>query len=168
MAEIEGAGPAVRVRFDEEEAQVLRGLLGEMKELLVRSAQVQDAVLDRLFPSAYADPDDAKAFSELVGDDLRDGKVERMSTVLDAFGAAGAVDLSVAEPEVHVWLTVLTDVRLALGTRFEVTEEKMSQELDPDDPSAPGLAVLHWLGWLQEMFIRAISEEGHGDPSEGG
>ena len=54
---------------------------------------------------------------------------------------------------------MLTDIRLALGTRFDVTQEKMSHELDPNDPEAPGMSVLHWLGWVQEMLIEIVTEE---------
>ncbi|MCA1821856.1 MAG: DUF2017 domain-containing protein, partial [Pseudonocardia sp.] len=48
------------------------------------------------------------------------------------------------------------DVRLALGTVLEVTED-MPDELAPDDPRAPHLAVYHWLTWVQESLIQALA-----------
>jgi hypothetical protein len=62
------------------------------------------------------------------------------------------------EEEVDRLLALLTDIRLAIGTRLDVTEERMAAELDRDDPDAAALSVLHWLGWLQESVIAAITE----------
>jgi hypothetical protein len=54
-----------------------------------------------------------------------------------------------------VWLRTINDIRLTIGTRLEVDETKMAAELDERDPEAPALAVLHWLGWLQESFLES-------------
>ena len=43
----------------------------------------------------------------------------------------------------------LNDVRLALGTVLDVTEDT-PDELPADDPRAPHLAVYHWLTWVQD------------------
>ncbi len=158
MASIEARAGDVAVAFDADEARVLRGLLTEMKELIDQEAAVQDAVIDRLFPAAYAAPEDTQSFRELVGEELKAGKQGALLVVLSVLGDDGEVAAIVPRSEVDQWLTALTDVRLALGTRFEVTEEKMSAELDPGGDGAGAIAVLHWLGWMQEMLIRAISE----------
>ena len=50
---------------------------------------------------------------------------------------------------------MLTDLRLAIGARLEVTEELMSADVGPEDERAPALVTLHWLGWLQEMLLKA-------------
>lgn len=159
MASIEPSPGGVALRLEAEEADLLRDLAAQMTELVEQEAVIQDAVIDRLFPSAYADPKDAEAFTELVGDELKNGKLDALRSVLSVLGENDEVETTVPHSEIDAWLTTLTDLRLALGTRFEVTEEKMEAELDPDDPAAPGMAVLHWLGWVQEMFIRSITEE---------
>jgi hypothetical protein len=51
-------------------------------------------------------------------------------------------------------------MRLAIGARLEVTEEKMNQAMDANGPDAPAWAVLHWLGWLQESILGTL-----GDPT---
>jgi hypothetical protein len=38
-----------------------------------------------------------------------------------------------------------------------VTEESYGP-LDPSDPDAPRLALYHWLSWLQEEVVQAMSE----------
>jgi hypothetical protein len=168
MATIERHGPNVALQLEAEEAGLLRNLLREMKQLLEQELTVQDAVLDRLFPTAYADPADAEAFSELIGSELKDGKLEAIDAVLSIVDAGTEIDLRLPRSDIDGWLTVLTDVRLALGTRFDVTEEKMEAELDPEDPESQGIAILHWLGWMQEMFIRAITEAGDDGSAEAG
>ena len=161
MGSIEPLGGDVLVTLDDQEAGIIRGLFTEMRELLDREDAIQDEVIDRLFPSAYAEPADAEAFRDLVGDELKSDKQQAILEVLSVLGDMGPVETTVPRSEVDAWLTALTDVRLALGTRFGVTEEKMSAELDPSDRDAAGVAVLHWLGWMQEMFIRAITEGSH-------
>src|SRR5688572_14395350 len=168
MASIEPSAGSVAVHLELEEAGLLRALATQMQELLEQEAVIHDAVIDRLFPSAYTDPKDAEAFTELVGEELKNGKLDALRSVLSVLGENDEISTTVPRSEIDAWLTVLTDLRLTLGTRFEVTEEKMEAELDPDDPAAPGMAVLHWLGWVQEMFIRAITEVGDDGSTEAG
>ena len=55
-------------------------------------------------------------------------------------------------------LQALTDIRLVLGTRLDVTEDpaEMWARMTPDDPRGALLAVYDWLGWLQESIVRAL------------
>jgi hypothetical protein len=39
---------------------------------------------------------------------------------------------------------------------LEVTED-MPDELPPEDPRAPHLAVYHWLTWVQDSLIQAMA-----------
>jgi hypothetical protein len=39
---------------------------------------------------------------------------------------------------------------------LDVTED-MPDELPPDDPRAPHLGVYHWLTWVQDSLIQAVS-----------
>lgn len=168
MASIEPSAGSVALSLDAAEAGLLRDLAAQMEELLGRSPTIDDPVVDRLFPSAYEDPKDAQAYSDLIGDELKKAKLDALRSVLSVLEEPAEVDTNVPRSEVDAWLTVLTDLRLALGTRLDVTEETMEAELDPADPAAPGIAVLHWLGWVQEMFIRAITEVGDDGSAEAG
>ena len=60
--------------------------------------------------------------------------------------------------QADAWLTSLNDVRLSLGTALDVTED-MPDELPSDDPREPHLAVYHWLTWVQESLVQAMSGE---------
>ena len=53
-----------------------------------------------------------------------------------------------------MWLAALNDVRLALGTALDVTED-MPDDVDPDDPRAAHLGVYHWLTFVQDGLVQA-------------
>lgn len=155
MAEFEKAQLGIRVQLEEQEADLLRQLLGEMATLLEVDIR-DDPVNKRLFPDAYESKEDSESYRELVGDELRTAKVDTLKKVLQTLGEEGPVDTTIPKEDVGDWLTVLTDIRLAIGTRNEVTEEKMAEELDTDDPEAAAMLVLHWLGWLQESLLETL------------
>lgn len=155
MADFEKVPEGVSVHLEEQEADLLRQLLGEMATLLEVDIRA-DPVNKRLFPDAYESEEDSESYRELVGDELRTAKVDTLKKVLLTLGEKGPVDTTIPKQDVGDWLTVLTDIRLAIGTRNQVTEEKMAEELDPDDPEAAAMLVLHWLGWVQESLLETL------------
>jgi Domain of unknown function (DUF2017) len=74
--------------------------------------------------------------------------------VLDTCPARGG-RVRLSDEQAKAWLSALNDVRLALGTVLEVTED-MPDELASDDPRAPHLVVYHWLTWVQDSLIHAL------------
>jgi hypothetical protein len=154
MIAVDKAGDRLRLRLEPGEAEVLRQLIDELLDVL-RGEEADDRVSQRLFPDAYDSAEDTAAYNELVSDQLRRDKIGSLQGVRNDLGRDG-VDITLSRPSSERWLTVLTDVRLALGTRLEMTEQKMAADLDPQDPQAPWLAVLHWLGWVQESMLQAM------------
>jgi len=61
------------------------------------------------------------------------------------------------DEEQEAWLVLLTDLRLAMGVRLGVTEETFNTFPNPNDPAQWPLAVLHYLGSLQESLVNAIN-----------
>ncbi len=151
-----GRGGRVRLRLDETEAGLLRELVAEMQTMLEADISDTDPVKQRLFPQAYDDPQNEKGFRDLIGSDLENAKLDALRDVRDALGLQGATNLELGPDDVGSWLRLLTDLRLAIGVRLDVTEESMSAEIDPDDPNAPAFSVLHWLGWLQGSILERI------------
>jgi hypothetical protein len=132
-------------------------LLSEMRTLLEADLPREDEVTRRLFPDASDDPAEAEQFRELGGDELRAAKLAALNAVDEQVADNGRGELALEPGAVHGLLSVLTDMRLAIGTRLGVTEEKMGAELDPSDPEAPAWSVLHWLGWIQESVLSSIT-----------
>jgi Domain of unknown function (DUF2017) len=149
----------VRFELEEYEADLMRQLLGEMRTLLEADIPPSDAVLKRLFPDAFEDEREASAYRELIGDELHDRKIAALGTARETMGTSGPVSAALDDEQIDRWLALLTDIRLAIGTRLDVTEERMAAGIDSNDPDAAALSVLHWLGWIQESMIAAIDDE---------
>ena len=157
MARIAASSIGVSVTFEGDEALLLRRLAAEMTTLLDAAIDA-DPVHKRLFPDAYDDKAEAASYKELVGDELRRGKQEALATLTRYLPEKEDATIELTTIETHDWLRVLTDMRLAIGTRMEVGEDEMSGRVDPEGDDAPAMMVLHWLGWLQEMLLEAVAE----------
>lgn len=144
------------LHLDAHECDLVRQLLAEMRTLLQADLPRADEVTHRLFPDAFDDPAEAENFRELVGDELRATKLAAVEEFEGRVADEGPADIALESAAIPGLLSVLTDMRLAIGTRLGVTEETMGTELDPSDPDAPALSVLHWLGWVQESVLAAI------------
>ncbi|MGW7575392.1 DUF2017 domain-containing protein [Streptomyces sp. NPDC054765] len=131
-----------------------------------------DPVLARLFPDAYGGPDlvpddDVRAasaeFRRYTENDLRSRKREdalALIRALDELAPAGdRATLRLDPGECRRWLGALNDLRLAIGTRLEVTDEEDGGELLglPDsDPRKPMVMAYLWLGGLQETLVESL------------
>lgn len=155
MPNFERSPDGVRVQLEEHEVGLLRQLLEEMSTLLEADIQA-DPVNKRLFPDAYETEEDSQSYSDLVGYELRSTKLAAVKSVMETIEGDGPVDAVITQEAAEGWLPVLNDIRLAIGTRNEVTEEKMAEEMDPEDPDSAAMMVLHWLGWLQESLLGVL------------
>jgi hypothetical protein len=101
---------------------------------------------------------------------LTRGKAEALGALAGALRSAVAADAAdqvsvvLDAEQVEVWLTALNDLRLALGTRLGVTEDRADRDLDPDDPAAEWWSVYDYLTWFQGMLVEALI--GGIDPNE--
>ena len=142
-----------RLRLPAEERELLRSLPAQLREVL----KTDDPSLRRLFPPAYTDDDEANdEFRRLMRDELLEGKLAALRIVEETAGA----DHLTGE-QLEGWLGALESLRLYLGTQLDVTEQTYEEELDPDDPSAPALALYGYLSWLQEEAVAALSSSLH-------
>lgn len=144
------------VVLDEIESALLRQLTAELRALISGRRRRKDPVRDRLFPAAYERPEDESAYQEMTAGDLESEKLRALDAVSTALGD-GPNEVELAGDDFSTWLACLTDLRLAIGTRLNVDEERMAAEVDPRDADAQAISVLHWLGWLQEGLLRAAA-----------
>ncbi len=162
--------------LSEREAGLLRGLVGQVRDMLgARIAATprdelaeltgitvgpttapDDRVLARLLPDFHReDAALSGGLRSLHEPELLAAKDGVAGVVLDTCPARGG-RVRLSDEQAQAWLAALNDVRLALGTVLDVTED-MPDELAPDDPRAPHLGVYHWLTWVQESLIQAVS-----------
>ena len=145
-----GDGGSVELRLSRDERSLLAGLAEELRALL--DGAPGDPSLRRLFPPAYDEEDDERAYRDLMGAELLDGRRAALQLV------AETVDHDrLSAEEADTWLRALNDLRLVLGTRLDVQEDTFAEELREDDPRAPALAVYAYLSWIQEQLVEALS-----------
>jgi len=143
------------MKLNATEAAILRDLVEQMRAL-VKESDATDPIRARLFPDAYEDEEDAAAYRGMTGGDLSAVKLEALDRVSESLGNEGSKRIALRQDDAEAWIRALTDMRLAIGTRLEVTEYTMDLEPDPSDPSFDALQTLHWLGWLQERILEQM------------
>jgi hypothetical protein len=165
-------GGGVRVTLRPEEAAVMRVLVDQLLDLIggtdepkpddglpdlafsENSSISDDPVLARLFPDAYREDHEASAeFRRYTETGLRDGKRANADLVLHTIGEGGEIVLDAEQAQ--AWLRALNDLRLALGTRLDITEDT-PRPLDADDPDGAPFAAYDWLTYRQESLVHAI------------
>jgi hypothetical protein len=138
-----------------------------------------DPVLRRLFPDAYSDPgatpgpkeaEEQKAhsaeFRRYTENDLRAGKrdnalavVRSLDELSSASAGEGGAVLELGPEESQRWLGALNDLRLAIGSRLDITEEgdtDLLYRLPDEDPRKPMVMAYLWLGGLQETLVSTL------------
>ncbi|MGH9040492.1 MAG: DUF2017 family protein [Acidimicrobiia bacterium] len=126
--------------------------------------RARDPVLDRLFPRAYLDPTEEESEAEwqrFARPDLVEGRKETVEIFLRTLAGAkqhrSGLEVMLSAEEAGVWLAVINDSRLALGTRLEVTEDTHPANFKPGDPAAAPFAVYWWLGYLEEHLVDTLA-----------
>lgn len=179
-------GVKLRSEIDPHEAAVLRSLVTSVLGVLderaksapedelaaltgLRSGNAQtpeDPVLVRLLPDFQrADQgglDDADATANANGalrslhePEIIDAKIAAGSVVLETVPSDGG-KLILTPQQADAWLAAINDVRLAMGTNLGI-DAHTPDEVEPDDPRAPHLDVYHWLTWMQDSLVQALT-----------
>jgi hypothetical protein len=177
-------GEQIVAEVDRQEAAILRGLVGQVLDMLAAreedapedplaeltgirvgpSTAPDDPILSRLLPDFHCldddqpskeDLDSAAALRSLHEPELLAIKTGVAQIVMDTCPPDGG-QIVLAPEQADAWLSAINDVRLALGTALDVTED-MPDELPEDDPRSSHLGVYHWLTWVQESLVNAVS-----------
>jgi len=137
------------LELEPHETELLRSLAAELEALV----ETEDAVVARLFPSAYRDdPEAEREYHRLVRHTLVSGRLEALH-VLRTRAGAGLLSHSDAE----ACCSALNDLRLVLGERLGVTEELYERGIESAHPDAFQLSVYGWLTWLQASLVDALA-----------
>jgi hypothetical protein len=189
VAEVRRRAGAVQVTLSGEEASALTALAAQVATLLSDDTDPNadgaadpleamvgmtteavpapdDPALRRLLPDAYGDEAAAGEFRRLMDGELRRLKsqaLDELRSAVEGGGEAGGeagVKLRLTAQQAEKWLQALTDIRLVLGTRLDVTEDLDDRwaQLGAEDVMAPLLAAYEWLGWLQESVVAALDD----------
>ncbi len=117
------------------------------------SIKPSDPAMARLFPDAYIDDFEAAAdFRRYTEHEMRNSKAMKarisQSLLHDWSGKRAMTD-----EQAMAWLLSLNDMRLALGTRLDITEDSN----DRDEENAPGYELYDWLTYLQGTLVDSLT-----------
>jgi hypothetical protein len=147
----------VVARLDPAEAGMVGLLLDQLDQLLTADAGDvdDDPVLARLLPDGHrSDPAVAADYRELTESSLRSGKTDDLATVRATLPPHGG-DLRLDLDQAAAWLRTTNDLRLALGTRLDVTEDT-EPPTDLTDERDHQLGVYYWLTAVQGSLVDAL------------
>jgi hypothetical protein len=148
----------VVARLDPAEAGIVGLLLDQLEQLLAADADdlAGDPVMARLLPEGHrGDPELAADYRELTETSLRSGKTDDLAVVRATLPEDGG-EIRLDRDQAGAWLRSSNDLRLALGTRLDVTEdtEPPAEIADEQDQQ---LAVYYWLTSLQGSLVDALA-----------
>ena len=151
-------GEDVVARFDPAEAGIVGLLLDQLEQLLAADEDDLggDPVLARLLPEGHrGDPRLAADYRELTESALRSGKADDLATVRATLPLGGG-EVRLDPEQAAAWLRSTNDLRLALGTRLQITEDTEPPE-DATGEEGQQLAVYYWLTALQGSLVDALA-----------
>jgi hypothetical protein len=127
-------------------------LPGTLRALLL-SGDADDPALERLYPSAFTDDEEASAeFDAIVHDDLLDQRLAAIDTMERTLRAE-----HLTEQELIAWLAALNDLRLVLGVRLAVTEDATEADFAGDPEAEKAYELYRYLSYLEEHVVAALS-----------
>ena len=151
-------GGDVVARLEPAEAGIIGMLLDQLEQLLQAAEDdvAGDPVLTRLLPDGHrGDPELAADYRELTETSLRSGKADDLATVRATLPPAGG-EVRLDPDQAAAWLRSTNDLRLALGTRLEITEETEPPE-DVTGEEDQQRVVYYWLTGLQGSLVDALA-----------
>jgi hypothetical protein len=149
----------VVARLDPAEAGIVGLLLDQLEQLLAADADdvAGDPVMARLLPDGHrGDPELAADYRELTESSLRSGKTDDLAIVRATLPEGGG-EIRLDRDQAGAWLRTSNDLRLALGTRLDITEETEPPEEIADEQDQQ-LAVYYWLTALQGSLVDALAD----------
>ena len=151
-------GGEVVARLDPAEAGIVGLLLDQLEQLLDADADDVrgDPVMARLLPDWHrSDPELAADYRELTESSLREGKTDDLAMMRASLPAGGG-EVRLDRDQAAAWLRSTNDLRLALGTRLDITEEtEPPEEVTGEEDQQ--LAVYYWLTAVQGSLVDALA-----------
>jgi hypothetical protein len=155
MRPFKARGGEIVARVDAAEAGVLGLLLDQLEQLLEAEEMADDPVVARLLPDGHrSDPEIAADYREMTESALRSGKTDDLALVRASLPEGGG-ELRLDADQANAWLRTSNDLRLALGTRLDITEDtEPPDEVTSEEEQQ--LAVYYWLTGLQGSLVDAL------------
>jgi hypothetical protein len=147
----------VVARLEPAEAGIVGLLLDQLEQLLDADADDVggDPVMARLLPDGHrGDPELAADYRDLTEASLRSGKADDLAMVRATLPLDGG-EVRLDAEQAGAWLRTSNDLRLAMGTRLDITEDSEPPE-EVTGEEDQQLAVYYWLTALQGSLVDAL------------
>ena len=147
-----------RVQLNEES-----GSCWPRSDAAAEALDADEPSLYRLFPPAFTDDVAANVeYHSLVAKGLEDGK----RAALDELERTAFED-RLSQEELESWLGAVESLRLTLGTQLDISDEPIARTRSGRS-RPPALPLYHWLSWLQEEVVEALSSGLRRDRADAG
>ncbi len=155
MKPFRAKGGELVARLDRAETGIVGLLLDQLEQLLDADDVGGDPVMARLLPDGHrSNAVLAADYRELTESALREGKADDLAMVRATLPAQGG-EVRLDDEQARAWLRTTNDLRLALGTRLEISEDtEPPEEITGDEDQQ--LAVYYWLTALQGSLVDAL------------
>lgn len=124
-----------------------------------------DSAVARLLPAASSDDEAATEYRRYTERDLRERKIANLSML--AFDIESA-DLLLDEEHARAWASALSDIRLVLATRLDITDDARAEEIhryvdwSQIETEDEYLAMVYnFISWVQESLMSALMDGLH-------
>lgn len=142
-----------RLNVEDGERQLIVRLMGELREVMVRS-DPDGPGLRRLFPTAYHDDPEADAeYQRLMREELVASRLAGIETVTAALAAP-----EMTADELYATMQGVNSLRLVLGTMLDLGEDDEPWAVTDDDPHAAEAHLYDYLSWLLDHIVGALAE----------
>jgi hypothetical protein len=141
-----------RLNIEDGERQLIVRLMGELREVTLRS-DPDGPGLRRLFPTAYHDDPEADAeYQRLMREELVASRLAGIETVTTALAAP-----EMTADELYATMQGVNSLRLVLGTLLDVGEDHEPLTVTDEDPHAAEAHLYDYLSWLLDHIVGALS-----------
>ena len=144
------------IELPREERELLRSLPDQLRPVVTGEAEVPGA-RSRLFPQPYGDDQLDAEYVEMTGASLEEEHVAALDAFAESLDGGELRRRSwravLDEDAALAWLSATNDARLVLASAVGIRHES-DWEVAPSDPAT---AALHYLGWVQEALLAALS-----------
>ncbi|HGY90834.1 MAG TPA: DUF2017 family protein [Planctomycetes bacterium] len=148
----------LEVTLEAAEMRFLRKVPKKLKDIFLHPDR-SPAVIDRLFPPTYDDPETEKEHRRLLGETLLERRKEGLECFSQILDRADGGRLTASVAEINLLLQVLNDYRLMLGVEMNLTDNDWSSDARVFFRHPRKFAEMAFASALQEEIIRGCSED---------
>ena len=155
-----GESARLRLGLVYPEYLLLKSLPAKLREVLL-DPEGSKKIIDRLFPPTHRDdPEEEAEHRRLLGESLYERRLDHVRRFQEIIARmpdeSGLFQIELTLAEADLWLHVINDVRLLLGTDLNIQENDWFEQPREGDETLK-IQMLAALSGIQEVMLGALS-----------